>query len=135
MVADTGHLPVQADRPHEGRAGDLVVLDVVDLHASGAGVAQDHVVFAEARKIAEAHDLPVQADVAEERGAGDVVGDVINLEAAGIGIAQQHVGGVVAEKAAERDEAPIGADLTQGVGGHDRVVADVVDPVLTRHAG
>jgi hypothetical protein len=58
VVADPGHLPVQADRAQEGGAGDLVVADVVDLDPTGAGVAQDHVVFAEAREIAEAHGLP-----------------------------------------------------------------------------
>jgi exodeoxyribonuclease V alpha subunit len=34
------HCPI--DRAHEGRAGDLVIADVVDLDATGVGVAQDH---------------------------------------------------------------------------------------------
>ena len=102
-----------------------------DRHA----VAQDHVVFAAATEIAEAHDLPIETHGAEEGGAGDVIGDVVDLKAAGIGVAQQHVGGVGAVEAAERDETPIGSDPAQGIGRQDRAIADVVDPVLTRHAG
>ena len=83
-------------------------------------------------KLVEAHDLPIQADVAEERGAGDVVADVVDLEATGPAVSQQHVAGVGAVETAQRDEAPIGPDLAQRVAGEDRVVADVVDLVVTR---
>jgi hypothetical protein len=51
---------------------------------AGIDVAQDHVGFAAATEIAEAHDLPIHADSAEERGTVDVVvADVVDLEAAG----------------------------------------------------
>src|SRR5262249_37815719 len=97
---------------------------------SNPPVAQDHVVFAAARKVAEAHDLPIQSDRAERRGVGDVVvADVVDLECAGIAIARQHVGRVIAEKAAEAGNRPIGSDLTQLVAGQDRIVADIVDLV------
>src|SRR5262249_17521437 len=105
---------------------------VVDLDPTGVDVAQHHVGLAEAAEIAEAHGLPVEADVAEEGGAGDVIADVVDLEAAGLGVAQQHVGGVAAVEAAERDEAPIGSDLAQRVAGEDRIPADVVDLALAR---
>jgi hypothetical protein len=73
---------------------------------------------------------------AEEGGAGDVVvGDVVDLEAAGRGAAQQHVAGVAAEEPAETNELPIGSDQAQLIARQDRVVADVVDLVLTRDAG
>src|SRR5262249_26090060 len=86
--------------------------------------------------VAEPHDLPIHADVAQEGSVGDVVvGDVVDLKAAGQRIAQQHVGGVGAEEAAQRDEGPVGSDLAQGIPCEDRVVADVVDLVLARHGG
>jgi hypothetical protein len=96
--------------PQEGGTGDLVVADIVDLDAAGTAVAQHHVVLAAAREIAEAHDLPIQADGSEEGGAGDVVSDVVDLKAAGVGVAQQHVGGIAAVESAQRDETPIGSD-------------------------
>jgi hypothetical protein len=100
--------------PHEGSASDLIAADVVDLDPAGVRVAQDHVAFAAAREIAEAHDLPIHADVAEEGGVGDVVvADVVDLEAASGGVAQQHVGGVGPVEAAEPDKLPIGPDQTQ----------------------
>jgi hypothetical protein len=75
-------------------------------------VPQHHVGFAEAREIAEAHDLPVHSDGPEKGGAGDVIiGDVVDLEASGARVAQQHVGGVAAVEAAEGDEGPIDSDL------------------------
>ena len=46
--------------PMKRGAGDLIVADVVDLDSAGIEVAQDHVGFAEAAEIAEAHDLPIQ---------------------------------------------------------------------------
>jgi len=77
-------LPIQANGAQEGRAGDLIVSDVIDLHTAGAGVSQDHVVFAPATEIAEAHHLPIQTNRAQEGGVRDeIVADVINFEAAG----------------------------------------------------
>src|SRR5262249_21438347 len=87
--------------------------------------------FAAARKIAEAHDLPIKPDSAEEAGIGDViVADVVNLEAAGTGIAQQHVGCVRAEEAAESRELPLGTDLTQRIGRQDGIGANVVNLII-----
>jgi hypothetical protein len=45
-----GKLPIQPDRAHEGRTGELVVVDVVDLDPADIDVAQDHVGFAAALK-------------------------------------------------------------------------------------
>src|SRR5262249_58728430 len=90
-VADAGELPIQADGADEVGAGELIVGDVVDLDPAGAGIAQDHVGFAAAREIAEAHDLPIHADVAKKRG-DVIVADVVDLEAACAGITQKHVG-------------------------------------------
>src|SRR6185436_13249092 len=74
----------------EGGVGDLVVGDVVDLQSAGIGVAQQHVAFATAAKVADARELPVQADRAQEGGVGDlIVVDVVGLQSAGIGIAQE----------------------------------------------
>src|SRR6516164_674630 len=128
-IADTRELPVQADRAHEGGAGDLIVADVVDLDPAGVGVAQDHVGFARhAAEVAEAHDLPVHADVAQEGGVGDVVvADVVDLEAAGGAVAQDHVGRVIAGKGAEAGNPPLGPDLTQGTRHQDRIVTDIVN--------
>ena len=86
------------------------------------------IVLAEAREIAEAHDLPVQTNAAEKSRPCDlIIVDVVDLEAAGIGVAQQHVAGVAAEEAAERDEPPIGPDLTERESAQNGVVADIVD--------
>ena len=80
---------------------------------------------------AETHELPFEADRAQEGGVGDVVvADVVDLEAARAGVAQHHVGGVVAEEAAEAHELPSRSDLTQLIGREYRVVADVVDFVF-----
>ena len=80
---------------------------------AGIHVAQHHVGFAEAREIAETHELPFEADRAQEGGVGDViVADVVNLEAAGIAVAQHQVGGIATEEPAEANKLPIGPDLT-----------------------
>src|SRR5262249_39840651 len=50
------------------------------------------------------------------------------------GAAQQHAG-IVAEKTAKRDKRPIGSNLAQGVGRRDRIVADVINLVLTCNGG
>src|SRR5262249_38051283 len=69
---NAGILPVQTDGSDEGRAGELIVINVIDFQPAGidvaqgtigsAGVAQDHVAFAETAEIADAGKLPIQAD-------------------------------------------------------------------------
>ena len=51
----------------------MVVSDIIDLQSAGIGVAQQHVAFAAAAKIADPRELPIQADRAHEGGAGDLV--------------------------------------------------------------
>jgi hypothetical protein len=112
-------------------ADDFIVLDVVDFHAAVRAAPRDHVGFAEAREVAETHDLPIEPDRAQGRGTRDVIVlDVVDVELAGIAVAQQHVVRVVAEKAAEAGNRPIGPDRPQLVRRQERVVADVVDVVL-----
>jgi hypothetical protein len=61
----------------------LIVADIVDLDTAGGRASHDHVGFAEAREIAETHDLPIHADRTQEGGVGDVVlADIVDLEAA-----------------------------------------------------
>jgi len=82
----------------------------------------------DAAEIAEASNLPIQADRAQRGGVGDVVvADVVDLEGAGIGVAQKHVVNIAAVEPAERNKRPIGSDLAQGVRCQDRIIADVVD--------
>ena len=71
-------------RPDEGRAGELVVVDVVHFQAAGIDIAQQEIGFAgNAAEIADARELPIESDRANEGGVGDgVVGDVIDLQAA-----------------------------------------------------
>jgi hypothetical protein len=98
-------------------------------------IAEDHVVFAEATEITEAHRLPIQTYRSQESGVRDqIVADVVDLELAGV-VAQQHVAGVGAEETAERDKPPIGPDLAQFVAGQNGVVADIVDLVQARRRG
>jgi hypothetical protein len=79
----------------------LIVVDVVDLQSAGRGIAHDHVARAAARKIAEAADLPIQADRAQRRSIGDLaVGDVVDLQCA-VAVAQDHVGLTEAAEIAE----------------------------------
>src|SRR5262249_23596536 len=134
---DPGQLPIQTDGAQERGAGELIVVDVVDLQAAGIDIAQQQIGLAGgATEIADARELPIEPDRADEGGAGDVVvGNVVDLEAAGCGAAQQHVAGVAAVEGAEVDKLPIGSDLAQGVAGKDRVVADIVDFVETVGAG
>src|SRR5262249_23926198 len=127
-------LPIQADRAQGRSIGDLVVGDAVDLQCAGIAIAQDHVGLAAAAEIAEARELPIEPDRAQEGGGDDVVADAVELGATGAGVAQQH-GAVAAADAAEAAELPIGADLAQLVARQDGVVADVVDLVLARHGG
>ena len=98
--------------------GDLIVSDVVDLKPAGVHVAQQHVGFAEAAEVAEALDLPIQADGAQQSSACVVVvGDAVDLERPAYAVAQHHVGGVVPGKPGERDERPIGSNRRQPVRG------------------
>src|SRR5262249_51231906 len=126
-------LPIQSDRAHEGRTGDLIVPDVVDLDPAGVGVAQDHVGFARhAAEIAEAHNSPIHADVAQEGGVGDVVvADVVDLKSTRRAVAQQNVGGGGPIEAAETNKLPIGSGLAQLIACQDRIVPNVVDFVST----
>ena len=59
--------------PKKAAPVNLVVSDVIDLHTAGAGVSQDHVVFAAAREVAETHDLPIQTNRAQEAGVRDQI--------------------------------------------------------------
>jgi hypothetical protein len=111
---DARELPIQADRTHGGRVGDLVVANVVDLKGACIDVAQHHVGVAEAAEVAETQGLKVQSHRAQRgRICDDVVvgGNVIYLECAAGGVAQQHVGGVAVEEAAERDKPPIASNV------------------------
>src|SRR6266404_1147034 len=130
----------------------------IDLQCASADVAQDHVGFAEAREIAEACNLPIQADGTQRRGVDDgVVADVVDLKGARAGIAQHHVGHAVmvevaeaghlpiqanrpeegsagnivvaAEEAAQAGKLPLKADLSKLVARQNRIVADIVDLV------
>jgi len=106
-----------------------VIVVVVDLQSAGAGVAHDHVGFAgDAAEIAEAAELPFQADRARRGGVGGaVVADEIELEGASIGIVQHHVGHAILVEIGEAGDLPIQADRAQRGGVGDVVVADVVD--------
>jgi hypothetical protein len=56
----------------------------------------------DAAEIADARELPLEPDRADEGGVGDlVVGDVVDLQAAGIGVAQQHVAFAAAAEIAD----------------------------------
>jgi len=82
----------------------------------------------DAAEIAEASNLPIQADRARRGGGGDaVVADEIELEGARIGIAQHHVGHAILVEIGEAGDLPIQADRAQRGGVGDVVVADVVD--------
>src|SRR5437660_11427083 len=95
--------------PKAGGSHDLVVGDVVDLEGASVDVAQHHVGGAGSTHRAEARDLPVEADRAQEGRAGDlIVGDVVDFQAARLGVAHQQVG--CAGRAAEiagADDLPI----------------------------
>src|SRR5207245_8216420 len=106
-IAGADDLPIQSHRAHEGGAGDLVAVDVVDLQAAGLGVAQDHVAGAAARKVAEAADPPIEADRAHEARAGDLIAvDVVDLDAAGVDVALHHVGFVEAAEMTGTHDLP-----------------------------
>jgi hypothetical protein len=116
----------------------LIVADVVNLQSTGIGVPKDHVARArDATEIADTRELPVQADIANEEGAGDpIVAYVVDPEVAGIGVAQHHVGiagGVYkihardAAEIADAKELPIRTHRPEGARAGELIVADVVD--------
>src|SRR5262249_28087730 len=123
-------LPLQADRAEEGgAAGDLIVADVQDFQSAGIGVAQQEIAFVgDAAEVADARELPLQADRGQEGGVVDlVVDDVDDLQITGIGVAQEHVAGAAAAKVADARELPLQADRAQGGGVDDLIVKYVVD--------
>ena len=61
--SDACETPVQSDRADEGGAGDLIVVDVVDLQAAGLAVSQQQIGFARhTAEIADARELPIETD-------------------------------------------------------------------------
>ena len=111
--------------PMEGGAGELVVGDVVDLQSAGVDVAQQEIAFAgDAAEVADARELPIQADRADKGGAGDLIAvDVVDLQSAGIGVAQEHIAGAAAAEIADARELPIQADRAHEGGAGDLIVA------------
>jgi hypothetical protein len=93
--ADARELLIQTDGADEGRARELIVVDVVHLQPAGLDVTQQQIGFAGgAAEIADARELPIEADRADEGGVGDrIVVDVIDLQSAAIGVAQDHIAG------------------------------------------
>ena len=66
----------------------MIIADVVELQSSRGLVAQHHVVLAEAAEVAEAGDLPIEPDRAQEGRCGNiVVTDVVDLESASHAVA------------------------------------------------
>src|SRR5262249_55576136 len=93
-IAETHELPFLADRAQEGRIGDEVVADVVNLETAGTAVAQDHVAGIAAGEPAEADELPIGPDGAQLiSGEQRVTADVVNLILAIGAVPQDHVGG------------------------------------------
>src|SRR5438046_8517257 len=72
-IPDSREPPIDADRTDKCRASDLVIVDVVHLQSARAGVAQEHVGFAEAAEITDAGELPVQADRTQRGSVRDLV--------------------------------------------------------------
>jgi len=125
-IANTRELAVQADRQGASKGvGDPIVFYIVDQELgpilAGTGVAQHYVGFAGlAAEIADAEELPVQADVAHEGHARKfVVGDVVDFESPAGGIPQQHLASKVIVETAESDKLPIGSDLAKLRAGGD----------------
>ena len=75
-------------------------------------IAQQEIAFAgHAAEVADARELPIQADVADERGAGDLIAvDIVNLQPTAIGVAQKQIAGATAAEIADARELPIQAD-------------------------
>src|SRR5262249_60852375 len=122
-------LPLQADRAQGRRAGDLIVIYVVDLQCAGLAVAQQEIAFAgDAAEVADARELPVKADRADEAGAGDlVVADVVDLQSTGVGVAHEQIAGAAAAEIADARELPLQADRADGGRAGDLIVNYVVD--------
>src|SRR5262249_46054959 len=136
-IANTRELAVQADRQGASKGvGDPIVFYIVDQELgpilAGTGVAQHYVGFAGlAAEIADAEELPVQADVAHEGPARKfLVADVVDFEAAG-GVPQQHLASRVIVETAERDKLPIGSDLAKLRAGGARITSEAVDLIQT----
>jgi hypothetical protein len=67
---DSRELPIQTHGADKGGAGELVVGDVIDFEPAGLAVAQEEIGFAGiAAEVADAGELPVDADRADEGGA------------------------------------------------------------------
>jgi len=71
----------------------LIVGDVVNLECAAIGVAQHEIGCACPVRWRYARELPIQANRADEGGAGElVVIDVVQFQPAGIDVAQQQIG-------------------------------------------
>src|SRR5262245_63349952 len=94
-----------ADVAQEGGIGDVVVADVVDLEATRAAVAQQHVGRVAAEETAEASELPSGSDLAEGvRRQDRIIADVVNLVLAVGTVTQNHAGGGAGERRRVRSE-------------------------------
>jgi hypothetical protein len=88
-------------------------------------VAQDKIGRARRVDRADAGELPVEPDVAQEERAGDlVVGVVVKHEAAGVDVTQQHVAFVATAEVAEPRHLPIQSHGAEEYSGRNLVVAD-----------
>jgi hypothetical protein len=105
-------VPIQPDRAQKGRAGDLIVRDVVEFQPAGVGVSHDHVAFAgHAAEISDGDDLPIQSDRSHEGSTGDlIIIDVVHLQSTGGRVAQDHVGFAEAAEIAEASDLPVQPD-------------------------
>src|SRR5262249_19633780 len=84
--SDARKLPIHPNRADGGGAGDLVVVDVVELQCARGAVAQQEIAFAgDAAEVADAGELPIQPDCANKGRAGDLIAvDVVSLQSPGI---------------------------------------------------
>jgi hypothetical protein len=75
----------------------------------------------------EAAELPVQSDLAEAGGSGElIVGDVVDLERAGVDVAQHEIGGAGGVNWRNAGILPIQTDGADEGGAGELVVVDVV---------
>ena len=92
-IAETHDAPVQAYRAQKGRAGNIVVGDVVDLKTTRA-VTQQHVGSVPTEETTEPHKLPIGSDLAQVVSCQKAIAaDVIDLVLTVGAVAQDHVGG------------------------------------------
>ena len=71
----------------------MIVGDVVDFERTSIFIAQYQIGFTCSVNRADARELPIQANRADEGGAGElVVSDVVQFQPAGIDVAQQQIG-------------------------------------------